>query len=90
MFQAIQTETQAEQQGLAHLHAQRPVRRSGAKLTLHRREDALDQSAASIEPSRIAPTHLDAESGDRSAIHCFIHGPLKKTRLFDTLVDTVA
>ena len=58
MFQAIQIETQPEQQGLAPLHVQRATGRSSRELALHRRKDALDQGAAPVELSRKRPPHL--------------------------------
>src|ERR1700680_2200787 len=62
MPQAIQIETQPKQQGLPHLHAQAASWRTSRKLALYRREDALDQSAAPIEPSRKRLPHLGANS----------------------------
>ena len=68
MPQAIQIETQSEQQGLAHLHAQRAAWCTGGELSLHRREDTLDQGAASIQPSRKRPPHLSADSLDAPSL----------------------
>ena len=50
MFQAVQIETQSEQQGLTHLRAQRTTRCTCRELALHRREQALDQGTAAVEP----------------------------------------
>ena len=49
MPQPIQIETQAEQQGLPHLHRQTAARGAGRELAFDRREDALDQRAAPVE-----------------------------------------
>src|SRR6266852_3918587 len=62
MFQAIQIETQSEQQGLAHLHGQRAARCAGRELALHRAEQALDQRSAAVEPSWERPAHLSSHS----------------------------
>src|SRR5271167_2546023 len=62
MPQTIQIETQAEQQGLAHLGAQRTTGRPSRELALHRTEQTLDQSPAAIEASRERPPHLGAYS----------------------------
>jgi len=64
MFQPIHIETQSEQQGLAHLHVQCAAWCTGRELALHRREEALEQSAASVEPSRKRSPHLGADSMD--------------------------
>ena len=64
MFQAIQIETQSEQQGLTLLHRQRTAWRTGRELALHRREQALDQSAASVNSSWERSAHLGAHSVD--------------------------
>src|SRR5580658_10569517 len=64
MPQAIQIETQAEQQGLTHLGAQRTSRRASRELAFHRTEQTFDQSTAAIEPPRESPTHLRAYSVD--------------------------
>ena len=49
MLQAVQIETQAEQQGLANLHAQAAARGPRRELAFDRGEYALDQSAASMQ-----------------------------------------
>src|SRR5208282_2495157 len=64
MPQAIQIETQAEQQGLTHLGAQRTTGRASRELAFHRTEQTLDQSTAAIEPPRESPPHLRAYSVD--------------------------
>ena len=46
MPQAVEIETQSEQQSLTLLRAQRAARRTGRELAFHRTEQALDQSAA--------------------------------------------
>jgi hypothetical protein len=58
MPHAVQIETQAEQQGLAHLHGQTAARGTGRQLAFDRREDAFDQRAAAVEPVRKRPPHL--------------------------------
>src|SRR5579883_3179178 len=45
MLQAIQIETQSEQQGLTHLRAQRATGRTSRELALHRTEQTLDAAA---------------------------------------------
>ena len=62
MFQAIHIETESEQQGLTHLHAQAASGSTGGELAFHRGENALDQVAASVEPSREGSPHLGADS----------------------------
>src|SRR6202049_434368 len=62
MFQAIQIETQTEQQGLTLLRAQRTARRTSRELALHRREQRFDQGPVPIEPLRERPPHLGAHS----------------------------
>jgi hypothetical protein len=62
MFQAIQIETQSEQQGLTPLRAQRTAGGTGRELTLHRNKQALDQRSAPIGPSREGPPHLGTHS----------------------------
>ena len=62
MFQAIQIETQAEQQGLAPLCAQRTSWRANRELALHRTEQCFDQGPTPIEPSRECPSHLGPHS----------------------------
>ena len=64
MPQAIQIETQSEQQGLTLLRAQRVARRTGRELALHRTEQALDQRSASVEASRECSSHFGAHSMD--------------------------
>ncbi len=64
MPQAIQIETQSEQQRLALLCAQRAARRAGRELAFHRTEKALDQGSAPVEPSRKCSPHLGAHSMD--------------------------
>jgi hypothetical protein len=58
MPQAIQIETQAEQQGLANLHAQTVARGTSRKLAFDRGEDALDQSTAPVQPLWKYPPHF--------------------------------
>jgi hypothetical protein len=58
MPQAVQVETQSEQQGLAHLHAERVTGRASRELALHRREHRFDQGAAPVELSRKSPPHF--------------------------------
>jgi hypothetical protein len=62
MPQAVQIETQAEQQGLAHLHGQTAARGAGRQLAFDRREDAFDQRAAAVNPLREGTSHLGADS----------------------------
>jgi hypothetical protein len=62
MLQAIQIETQSEQQGLAFLRGQRTAWRTSRELALHRTEQALDQRSAPIEPSRECAPHLGTHS----------------------------
>jgi len=57
MPQAIQIETQAEQQGLPLLRAQGTTWCTGRELALDRRKQALDQSAAPVHSSWEFPTH---------------------------------
>src|SRR5271169_3868646 len=64
MFQAIQIETQAEQQGLTLLRAQRAAGRASRELALHRTEQALDQGSAPVESSRECSPHLGAHPMD--------------------------
>jgi hypothetical protein len=64
MPQTIQIETQAEQQGLTHLGAQRTTGRASRELALHRTEQTLDQSTAAIKASRERPPHLGTHSVD--------------------------
>ena len=58
MLQAVQVETQAEQQGLAHLHGQAAAWSTCRGLAFNRREDTLDQSTTSIELLKITPTFI--------------------------------
>jgi hypothetical protein len=58
MPQAVQIETEAEQQSLAHLHTQAAAWASRRELAFDRREDALDQSTAAVEPDRKRPPHF--------------------------------
>ena len=60
MFQAIQIETQAEQQGLTLLRARRTARCTSREVALYRREQRFDQGPAPIEPLRERPPHLGA------------------------------
>jgi hypothetical protein len=62
MPQAIQIETQAEQQGLPLLHTQGTTWCTGRELALDRRKQALDQSAAPVHSSWEFPTHLGTHS----------------------------
>jgi hypothetical protein len=62
MFQAIQIETQSEQQGLTHLHAQRTTRCTSREFPFHGREQAFDQGAAALNPLREGTPHLDTHS----------------------------
>src|SRR5450759_4619948 len=64
MPQAIQIETQSEQQGLTLLRVQRAARSTGRELAFHRTEQALDQGSASVEPSRKCSSHFGAHSMD--------------------------
>ena len=60
--QAIQIETQTKQQGLANLHAQAAARGPCRKFAFDRREYALDQSAAPIQPAGKRPPHFRTDS----------------------------
>ena len=62
MLQAVQVETQSEQQGLAHLHPERATGRASRELALHRREHRFDQGAAPVELSRKGPPHFGPHS----------------------------
>ncbi len=64
MPQAVKVETQAEQRGLTSLDAQRAAGCAGRQLALDRREDALDQSAASVEAMRERPAHFGPDALD--------------------------
>ena len=63
MLQAIEIEAQPKQQGLALLHGQQATGRAGREFALHRREDALDQSAVSIDAARKRPPHFGTHPG---------------------------
>jgi len=52
MSQAVQIETQAELQSLAHLHRQAAAWSASRELAFGRREHALNQSAATVEAVR--------------------------------------
>ena len=62
MPQAIQIETQAEQQGLPHLHRQAAAWGASRELAFDRREDALDQRATPVELLRKGSPHLGTHS----------------------------
>ncbi len=62
MFQAIQVEAESEQQGLTHLRAQRLTRGPSREFSFDRREQALDQGAATVKPSWESISHLGAHS----------------------------
>ncbi len=62
MPQAVQIETQSEQQGLTLLRAQRATRRAGRELALYRTEQTLDQGSTPVKPSRKCSSHLGADS----------------------------
>ena len=62
MFQPIQIETQSEQQGLAHLSGQGSTWGAGREFSFDRREQALDQGAAAVNPLRERPPHLGAHA----------------------------
>jgi hypothetical protein len=64
MFQAIQIETQSEQQCLTLLGAQRATWGASRELALDGTEQTLDQSPAAIEASWECPAHLGARSVD--------------------------
>jgi len=64
MPQTIQIETQAEQQGLTDLGAQRTTGRASRELALHQTEQTLDPSTAAIKASRERPPHLGTHSAD--------------------------
>src|SRR5580698_10682916 len=64
MPQTIQDETQAEQQVLTDLGAQRTTGRASRELALHRTEQTLDPSTAAIKASRERPPHLGTHSAD--------------------------
>jgi len=58
VLQAIEIEAQPKQQGLVLLHGQQPAGRAGREFALHRREDALDQSAVPIDAAQKRPPHF--------------------------------
>jgi hypothetical protein len=62
MPQAVQVETQPEQQGLAHLLPERPTWRAGRELALHRREQRFNEGAAPVELARKRPPHFGTHS----------------------------
>jgi len=62
MPQVVQIETQAEQQGLPHLHRQTAAWGASRELAFNRREDALDQCATPIELLRERSPHLGTDS----------------------------
>src|SRR3984893_11676863 len=64
MPQAIEIETQSEQQSLTLLRAQRAARSAGRELAFHRTEQALDQGSAPVELLRKGSPHLGAHSMD--------------------------
>src|ERR1700733_10703842 len=64
MPQTVQIETQSKQQGLARLHSKRVTWCTRRELALDRTEQTLDQSAATINPSRELPAHLCSHSMD--------------------------
>src|SRR5579862_7777885 len=64
MPQAIEIETQSEQQSLTHLDMQRSAGCTSREFAFHRTEQALDQRSAPIEPSWKCSTHFGAHSVD--------------------------
>src|SRR5487761_257923 len=62
MPQAVEVETQSEQESLARLHPERATGRASRELALYRRERCFDQGAAPVEPSRERPPHLGTHS----------------------------
>src|SRR5215470_12297184 len=64
MFQPVQIETQAKQQGLTRLHGPAAARRASRKLAFDGREYTLDQSTATVAPLRKCSPHLGAHSMD--------------------------
>jgi len=62
MTQAVNIETQPEQQSLTLLDAQRAAWGAGREVALHRTEQTLDQCATTIDPSRELLPHLGAHS----------------------------
>src|SRR5579864_8510104 len=67
MPQAVEIETQSEEQSLTLLCAQRTTGRSGRELAFHRTEHALDQGSAPVESSRKYSPHLGAHPMDAPA-----------------------
>src|ERR1035437_3183665 len=74
MLQAIQIETQSEQQSLTLLRAQRAARSTGRELALHRTEQALDRRSAPVEPLRKCSPHLGSHPMDRVVVALGGHG----------------
>ena len=66
MPQAVQIETQSEQQSLTPLRAQRTARRTGREPALQRTEQLLDQRSAPVEPWRESSPHFGAHPVDAS------------------------
>lgn len=64
MLQAVQVETQAEQQGLTHLHPKRATGRACREFTLDRREQCFNQGTAAVELARKRPPHFGAHFAD--------------------------
>src|SRR6266446_4705358 len=62
MFQPIQIETQSEQQGLAHLRGQGSTRCASREFSFDRREQGLDQGAATVKASWEGTSHLGAHT----------------------------
>jgi hypothetical protein len=62
MPQAVQIETQAEQQGLPHLYGQAAAGSASRELAFDGRKHTLDQSAAAAEPRRKSPPHFGAHA----------------------------
>ncbi len=72
MFQARQIETQSEQQGLMHSHAQRTTRCTSRELPFHGREQTFDPGAAAVNPLLEGTPHPGTHS-----VHapCFLSAP---------------
>jgi hypothetical protein len=62
MPQAIQIETQSEQQSLTLLRSQRAAWGTGRELALDRTEQALDQGSTLVESSWKCSSHLGSHS----------------------------
>ena len=62
MFQPIQIEAQSEQQSLTHLRAERAPRCTSREFSFHRREQALDQRAATVSSLREGTPHLGTDT----------------------------